>query len=40
MNGNDGDLSDTESIASLEADFNFEKAGTELFDLAMDADQD
>lgn len=39
VNANEGDLSDSESIAGSEADLNFNE-GADLFDLATDADQD
>lgn len=39
MNTNNSDLSDAESIASLEADLEFKEVGVELFDLATDVDQ-
>lgn len=39
VNANEGDLSNSESIAGLEADLNIDK-GADLFDLATDADQD
>lgn len=39
VNANEGDLSDSESIASSEADLDIDK-GVDLFDLATDVDQD
>lgn len=39
VNVNEGNLSNSESIGGLKVDFNIDKE-VDLFDLAMDADQD